>query len=217
MPTRTIPTALCFTKTAVGWINVSDHVLKTWKSVSWEGAEGGTERRVLPHEWMGTLYVCPRANPGSLFWNRLITSDSTLFLFHKYTNHLQVLFASVFTKLSWQAQTFWVYIKQENEWVWISVSVCTCAATRVFERGVGVELAKVAGGAQGFGVRGPLVKQGHSHLRTKWLQRQQWCWRPCLWAIMGPNQRQTAYWEETLSQLPSSLNSSSAFLKARHV
>lgn len=66
-------------------------------------------------------------------------------------------------------------------------------------------------------VRGPLVKQGHSHLHTKWQKQQQRCWRPYLWAIMGPNQRQTAYREETPSQLPSSLNSSSASLKERPV
>lgn len=47
--------------------------------------------------------------------SRLITSDSNVFLFCKYTDHLQVLFMSVFTKCSRQAQTFGVYVKQENE------------------------------------------------------------------------------------------------------
>lgn len=65
--------------------------------------------------------------PTLYFKNRLITSDSKLFLFRKYTNHLQVLFASVFTKRSWQAHTFWAYIKQGNERVWISVFLCGVA------------------------------------------------------------------------------------------
>lgn len=121
------------------------------------GREG--EPRMLSHVWMGTLYVCSQANTGSLFWNRLITSDSNLFLFCKYTNHLQILFASVFTKLSWQAQTFLVYIKQENEWVWISVSVCACAATRVVEGGAGVGLAKLLVETQGLG-QGPSGEAG---------------------------------------------------------
>ncbi len=217
MPTRIISVGICHIKTMSLYEKM--FLIMSWTHgnlVSKLRRSGGRERerRMLPHVWMGTLYVCSQANTGSLFWNRLITSDSNLFRFRKYTNHLQVLFASVFTKLSWQAQTFWVYIKQENEWVWISVSVCARAATRVVEGGAGVGLTKLLVETQGLGQGAPLMKQGHSHLHTKWPQRQQWCWRPCLWAIMGPNQRQTAYWEETPSQLPSSLNSSSAFLKA---
>lgn len=94
--------------------------------------------KTLPRVWMGGLCVCSQANTGSLFRNRLITSDSNLFLFRKYTNRLQVLFASVFKKPSWQA--FWVYIKWvvmnqrfcvrvcsdtggwRGEWVWVALS-----------------------------------------------------------------------------------------------
>lgn len=152
----------------------------------------------------------------SIFSNRLITSDSNSFLFRKYTNHLQVLFVSVFTKLPWQAaQTFRVYIKRAGMNQCFCARVCGDAGGWV-RGGLGSTL--LGGGAKVW-VRGPSGRsRGHSHLHAKkWLRRQPWCWRPCLWAIMGSNQRQTAYREETASQLPSSLKSSSAFLKARPV
>lgn len=136
------------------------------QSVSWDGQEGGRKRE--KGAWMRTLYVCSRANTSSLFWKRLITSDSNLFLFRKYTNHLQVLFASVFSKLSWQAQMFWVYIKWENERVWIRFSVCTRAATGVAGEGGRAGAGKAAGADAGFGTRGRLVKQVQSHLCAEW-------------------------------------------------
>lgn len=126
----------------------------------------GQERRedAALYEWRRCVSVY--IHTGSLFSNGLIKGDTNLFLFRKYTNHLQVLSASAFAE--------WPYVKQRNECVW-----CFCVRAssegRVLVRGA------------------PLVKQGRSHLRTKWLQRQQRCWRPCLWAIMGSNQRQGAH------------------------
>lgn len=71
---------------------------------------------------------------------------------------------SVFTKCSRQAQTFGVYVKQENERVWISVSVC-CDMSGW--GGVGVGLGKSCRWRRWVWIRGPLVKRGHSHLRAK--------------------------------------------------
>lgn len=109
--------------------------------------------------------------PPLYFKNRLITSDSKLFLFRKYTNHLQVLFASVFTKRSWQEHTFWVYIKQGMSGY---ESVFFCAVLPHGRR---------RGRAQGWlgcrlWVRSPRVKQSLSHLHSKWQQQRWWCWRP---------------------------------------
>lgn len=73
---------------------------------------------------MGTLYVRSQANTGSLFRNRIITTESNLFLFRKYTNHLQVLFASVFIKLSWQAYVLGLH--KTGKWVGMNQCFCVC-------------------------------------------------------------------------------------------
>lgn len=64
--------------------------------------------------------------------------------------------------------------------------MCACAATRVAEGGAGW-LSRWWRRRVRF--RGPPVKQGRSHLRTKWLQREQRCWRPCLLGDNGPKSK----------------------------
>lgn len=63
---------------------------------------------------------------ASLFGSQLIATDSSLFLLRKYTNRLQVLFVSVFTKSFWQAPTVWAYIKQEEGAGRMNQGFCVC-------------------------------------------------------------------------------------------
>lgn len=94
------------------WVMISEKLL-----VSLSGTHGNWVGKLRSRGDRGENCVCwpedgwietsvHKPVPPLYFKNGLITSDSKSFLFRKYTNHLQVLFASVFTKRTWQARTF---------------------------------------------------------------------------------------------------------------
>lgn len=105
MPPRTISAGTGHIKTT----SVQEKVLLITVRTHGSKVSRGQERRenAALYEWQRCVSVY--IHTGSLFSNGLIKGDTNLFLFRKYTNHLQVLSASAFAE--------WVYAKQRNEYV----------------------------------------------------------------------------------------------------